>query len=667
MTYNTLYVKDAYINTVIYDDSAVVIPDAILPKRLTVLQPIFSSKGKANVIQDFDSGSLVSDEYGLDMDNLEKYGQGGMNLLHAMSGGASAQVCRLLPTNATIASSLVKLVLTKVAATEGHEAVEADQENGIEAQEAVPATPAHLKAKVVVDDHADPASVVDGRISKDETGNVITVPLFKLVHNGAGNCGNNFGFTLENDYERDADVDDGRRYKLTLFLKDSKGQAYKYGESFYFSLNPDAKLVQGSEVMENLQYVFTNKDTSGRERPILCKPYIMNNYEKMIDIVSEFLPNNDGVVIDPLDLDLLACTDEDGNAYDVANYGIIKDPDTNTGIGGDVIYYLNGGSDGDLQVGYHYTKTVKNDETGNMEEVPVTVDEAKVEETKISLLQQFFKGQVDPAIFDERMIFSDILFDANYDMETKKVMLGKFRAIRPDIMVIADIGTEAKTCTQAMNLVKGIKTSVDGSTGYSAAVIVHAGYTTDRALNKHVTGTYDYAYGLAKCYGLLGTFSVFAGYQAGKVTTMEFDWLPYKDEFDTMLTPLRKLGCIFAFKIDRKGTVAYMSEDNLYTQETSKLKSIRNGMVIGDAVRLGKSVLIKYVYDNDGAAGAIRKASQELAERLSGRYPSNITVTANLYQSERDKLLESSTCDLTYYFPGMTKGWQLNIYAKRGA
>ena len=45
MTYNTLYVKDAYINTVIYDDSAVVIPDAILPKRLTILQPIFSSKG----------------------------------------------------------------------------------------------------------------------------------------------------------------------------------------------------------------------------------------------------------------------------------------------------------------------------------------------------------------------------------------------------------------------------------------------------------------------------------------------------------------------------------------------------------------------------------------------------------------------------------------------
>ena len=667
MTYNTLYVKDAYINTVIYDDSAVVIPDAILPKRLTILQPIFSSKGKANIIQDFDSGSLVSDEYGLDMDDLEKYGQGGMNLLHAMSGGASAQVCRLLPTNATVASALVKLVLTRGEANEAVPEVPADKEHGIEGVPAIPERPVHLKAKVVVDDHADPTSVTDGRYSENTDGTVIEVPLFKLIHNGAGLCGNNFGFTLENDYERDADVDDGRRYKLTLYLKDSKGQAYKYGESFYFSLNPDAKLVQGSEVMENLQYVFTNKDTSGRERPVICKPYIMNNYAKMIDAVSKYFPNNDGVVINPLDLDLLSCTDEDGNAYASMVYGIEKDPTETTPIGGDVIYYLNGGSDGDLQVGYKYSKKVKNEETGAMETVNVTVDEKTVNDTKISLLQQFFKGQVDPAIFDERMIFSDILFDANYDMDTKKVMLGKFRAIRPDIMVIADIGDNVPNCTAAMNLVKGIKTSVDGSAGYSAAVIVHAGYTTDRALNKHVTGTYDYAYGLAKCYGLLGTFSVFAGYQSGKVTTMEFDWLPYKDEFDTMLTPLRKLGCIFAFKIDRKGTVAYMSEDNLYTQETSKLKSIRNGMVIGDAVRLGKSVLIKYVYDNDGAAGAIRKASQELAERLSGRYPANITVTANLYQTERDKLLESSTCDLTYYFPGMTKGWQLNIYAKRGA
>jgi hypothetical protein len=411
--------------------------------------------------------------------------------------------------------------------------------------------------------------------------------------------------------------------------------------------------------MENLQYVYRNKDTAGRERPVICKPYIMDNYETMSKIIENYLPDT----VDVVDIDPLSCTDDNGENYTLeSGIGIIRDPDpSNVRIGEDAIFYLDGGSDGDLQVGYTYDKNVD----GTVEHVTVTED--MVINTKNSLLKQFFQGQIDPAIFDERMIYSDILFDANYHFDVKNVMLKKFRDIRPDIMVIADIGTEVRNCSSAIDAVNGIKQIVDGSFGYTAAVIVHQGYTTDRALNKHVTGTYDYSYGLAKCYGLLGTFSVFAGYQAGKVTTMEYDWLPYKDEGDTMLTPLRKLGCIFAFKIDRKGTVVYMSEDNLYTQETSKLKSIRNGMVIGDAVRLGKSVLIKYVYDNDGAAGAIRKASEELAQRLSGRYPKNITVTADLYQTERDKLLESSTCDLTYYFPGMTKGWQLNIYAKRGA
>lgn len=627
MTYKNLYVKDAYINTTIYDDSAVTVPDAILPKRLTVLQPIFSSKGKANVILDFSSSGIVKDTYGNDVDNLDKYGQGGMNLLHFMSGGASAQVCRLLPDNATTASILVKLVLTKMTPAD--------------------ATP-YLTSKVVID--SDPESIANtvGGITDEEVEGAEfskTIPLFKLTYNGAGRCGNDIGFTLENDYERDNDVADGRRYILTLYEKDSNGNTTKYGDPFYFALNPDAVLVQGTEVMENLQYTFTNKDAAGNERAVICTPYIMDNFEVLNTIIAEAIDgktNEDGTFIDPLDIDILNCTDKNGNEYTIDSHGIERDGDSV--IGNDAYYYLVGGSDGDLE------------------------DPTKVEDTKKSLLEKFFKGHIDPAIFDERMITSDIVFDANYDFETvKPAMLGKFRDIRPDIMVIADIGTGARNCSEAINLMKAIYGMVDGSAGYTAAVIAHAGYTTDRALNKHVTGTYDYGYGLAKCYGLLGTFSVFAGYQNGKVETMEFDWLPYKDEFDTMIGPLRKLGCIFAQKLDREGTVAYMGEENMYTQTTSKLKSIRNGMVIGDAVRLGKSVLIKYVYDNDGAAGAIRKASGEMAERLSGRYPANITVTADLYQTERDKLLETSTCDLTYYFPGMTKGWKLNIYAKRGA
>lgn len=716
MTFKNFYVSDAYINTTIYDDSTTTVTDSILPKRLTILQPIFASKGKANVILDFDSASLVQSTYGSDMQKYNKYGQMGMNLIHAMSGGASAQVCRLLPDNATTAALLVKLVLRT--ASKG-ETISYVDNSGLPVEKALlddalvskvvfekasasskssnvtkVVTPAVVETNEIepaVEEHevtAEEGETVRGTLyNKGDTVPAMeavveekvtspsyvtyTVPLFKLVYNGAGKCGNRMGCAIENDYERDDATTDGRRYKLSLYELDDNGNSSKYGDSFYFSLNPDALLVQGSEVYENLQYVYGNKDTAGNERAVLCEPYIMDNFETLNNLIANYCNSDES----SLDIDILNCTDKNGDRY--TDEAVLSDDGKNTvesvkyakffldtatdAVGADAIYYLQGGSDGDLEVGYTYENIVGG------EKVSYTVTEEKAEATKESLLVNFFKGQIDPALFDERMVTSDIVFDADYSFGTvKPVLLGKFRDIRPDIMVIADIGKEAKNCTQAINLVKGLYGMVDGSAGYTAAVIVHAGYTTDRAMNYHVTGTYDYAYGMARAYGLLGTFSVFAGYQNAKVQTMEFDWLPYKDEFDTMLTPLRKLGCIFAFKVDRAGTVAYMSEDNMYTQTTSRLKSIRAGMVIGDAVRLAKSVLIKYVYDNEGAAGAIRKASSELSETISGRYPSNITVTNDLYQSDRDKMLDTTTCDLTFYFPGMTKGWTLNIYAKRG-
>jgi len=205
---------------------------------------------------------------------------------------------------------------------------------------------------------------------------------------------------------------------------------------------------------------------------------------------------------------------------------------------------------------------------------------------------------------------------------------------------------------------------VDGSKAYSAAAIIHHGWTTDRALPLHLTATYDYIFGLAKCYGANGTFSVFSGYQFAPVETMEFTFYPYKDEKDTMLGPLRKQGCIFAMEVFR-GVYRYMSESNMYVHRNSKLKSFRNGMVIGDAVRLGKDVLIKYCYDNDGAQGAITHASSEFANRLVGRYPKNIIVQFDLHQTDEDKLLENCTCDLYYLFPNMVEAWNLNIHARR--
>ena len=111
MTSKSFYVNDNYINTTIYDDSIVIPTEPILPKRLTILQPIFSSKGKSNKIMDFSSSSIVKSIYGKDMEDLNRFGQGGINIIHAMGAGASAQICRLLPDNAETATLLSKLIV----------------------------------------------------------------------------------------------------------------------------------------------------------------------------------------------------------------------------------------------------------------------------------------------------------------------------------------------------------------------------------------------------------------------------------------------------------------------------------------------------------------------------------------------------------------------------
>ena len=668
MTSKSFYVNDNYINTTIYDDSIVIPTEPILPKRLTILQPIFSSKGKSNKIMDFSSSSIVKSIYGKDMEDLNRFGQGGINIIHAMGAGASAQICRLLPDNAETATLLSKLIVKERTdipvyqrSTDGGFELDtggnkipvtipnpAYVPEGAE-PETIPKVVAGLEIKVVID-ACDPTAATVGKITVTTVGELSTysIPLYRLVYNGPGKCGNSIGHAIINDFERDDSVNDGRRYIMTLFEKDSKGNTNTYGEPFYFSLNPEAVLVEGTEVFENLKYVFTKKDTSGNERAVLCDPFIMDNYSVLSEVIAKY-----SGTVDPNDIDVLNCLDKNGNPYD--NFILSEEVDHSDYI--DAVYYLRGGSDGSLQLGYTYT---------NDEDQTVTVDAEEVEATKRALLVNFFHGRIDPALFDERMIFSDIVFDADYDFESvKPAMLGKFRDIRPDIMVIADIGKTARNCPQAINLVKSIYGMVDGSAAYTAAVIVHAGTTLDRALPLHLTATYDYSYGLAKCYGAAGTFSVFAGFQLAKVETMEFDWYPYKDEYDTMIGPLKKLGCVFAFVINREGVAAYMSESNMYVHKNSKLKSIRNGMVIGDAVRMCKSILIKYVYDNEGSAGAIRKATDEINQTVVGRYPANIAVIPSLYQTTRDKQMESTTCDISYKFPGMTQDWKLNIYAKR--
>jgi hypothetical protein len=772
----TFYVTDNYVNTTIFDDSIVIPTDPILPKKLQLLQPIFSGKGLANKILDFSSTSLVRATYGSDMDDIKKYGQGGLNLLHTMQGGASSQTCRLLPDDAEVATLLIsvdvrkreeipiyeRLPNGKVKWTDGQKTV-LDLGQGVEIRIDVTAgdagsdsdkkphsfrytdptmipNPAHEtwvndKSAFETDyDIQNPAPVQNdegysGYPVEDEAYeafeirlaahnsardfafaewaneniepseefedpdnprvlNGAVIPIAKFKYYGPGKCGNDFGVRIVNDYDRDDATNDGRRYALEFYTKDILGNDVAYGQTAFFSFNPVAEIVPGTGTYENLETGYANFDDNDNAKELQLSPFIIDNYETLMEILGYYIngldaagepfdpfgDDPDATVTDPKELDFINCTDKSGREYNKFYKYEGLDGENEVIDFNDSIVHLMGGSDGSLQLGWGFKNSAGNPISKTYTPIgasnPVVinaVDESYIEFMKDALLIKFFNGQIDPAIFDERMVDSDILFDANYSFATvKQTMLGKFREIRPDIFVVADLGFLAGV-PQAILMTKTIYTYVNGPTAWSAAVVIQAGVTKDRAVPIRVTATYDYGYGLARCYGSYGTFSVFAGYQAAKVTTMKFDWLPYKDEYDTMIGPLLKLGCIFAFKLDKQGTVAYMAEDSMYVEKYSKLKSMRNGMVIGDAVRLAKKVLIKYVYDNDGAAGAIRKATAELNATILGRYPSNIGVQPSLYRTERDTLLETSSCDINYLFPGMTKAWSLNIHARRAA
>jgi hypothetical protein len=691
-------VQDNFIDVNIYDESIIVPSEPTLPRRITFLQAIFGSKGKSNRIIDFESSTSVKETFGQDIEDIEKYGQGGLNLIHAMQGGAAGQVCRLLPPDAQTASLLVSAILTTRTDLpvydrndDGNYKVDADGAKIPTIGETLTPNPdwdtwktnydlaessgdwqgsnteeAWLSSNTepdkflttqgpVITEGVEVKIVTEvGAVANDtdsavlDTGTGIKVPLFKFLYNGKGKFGSNVGIQILNDYLRDDETNDGRRYEIKWYLKDESGNAYAYGSPIYFAMNPKATITPSSTTFESITVVYPERDENGREREIYVKPFVEKNFEAILEYIAPFVEDDT-----PENIDIINCTDKSKIPYK----NFLKSEDQDNVDFSKVVKFLIGGSDGSLQVG----ETIKD---LNDQDYIVTAEFA--EQVKKDLLKQFFRGQIDPRLFDERIVDADIYLDANYDMDIKTVLLGKFRVIRPDIFVLSDIGV-VPDVSKAILLVKEIYGKVDGPTAWSAAVIIHAGITTDRAVPLRVTATYDYGYGLARCYSQYGTFSVFAGFFQGRVSTMRFDWYPYKDEYNTMIGPLIKLGCIFATELQKDTVWSYMSEDNMYVEKFSKLKSLRNGLIICDSIKLGKKILIKYVYDNDGAEGAIRKATEDISNYIVGRYPTNIIVTPTLYRTKRDIQLDTTSCDMVYQFPGMTKGWNYNITARRQA
>ena len=90
-----------------------------------------------------------------------------------------------------------------------------------------------------------------------------------------------------------------------------------------------------------------------------------------------------------------------------------------------------------------------------------------------------------------------------------------------------------------------------------------------------------------------------------------------------------------------------------------------NGILVNDIRRILKLTLCKYTFDSEGANAAITKAREDLVKQFNNRYPSNVTISLSLYQTERDILLNQATCQVTVVFPDVFETWNCTIIASR--
>ena len=666
---------------------------------LSSIHPVFASDGKANKIIEVSSFNQVLNEFGSDFANINAYGQQNLNVNQVFDAGGACYVCRLLPDNAKTAhiafrvgvkaaaniplykrngygeyaldenGNKIPLTVTRQT-TQIQINPETQVEEEVVVEETVNATTSGIELKVEFV-HATPEEMenfasVSGikqkfaKVAEDDEGFTM-VPLFFANYYSVGASGKNYGIRIINDFLRDAKVSDGRRYQMYLGKKTTNGvEILSDGNGFSFSFNPDATVSKTIQASESLQKIYQNYD-GNREKQIAIEPYV-ENYEVLKNLINDLL-RDDPVVTEGLDPDY-----EMSRAKNIEDFDFINGCDKEGALFDNVIissntenagnyHFFGGGSDGDLE-----------GKTGD-----------ELTAARNVLLKKFFNADIDTGTFmDVLHCDGGIIFDANYDMEIKKAMANVI-TWRRDICVIFDCGF-TENLEQAIAVAKeirGFAESLDG--GENFAICPHCGITSDRITNVRVTGTYEMAYGLTKLYSS-NPFSIYASQQNGDpgcVRKMIFDWVVTESKPRGYQEKLAKSNKLYwavdlgkSLSSPAQGNytgrnVYFYSNSSLYTEQISKLSEFRNGMIVNDLRRIVKLVLVKYTFDTNGAETAIANATAELSNVLNSRYPNNIIINYNLYQTDRDKLLNCATCELSVLFPDIFETWNVVIVADR--
>ncbi len=689
---NSIEVIDNSIGSV----SSTPVAHSILPS----LHAIFASDGEDNVIREMTGGYAEAiEKYGSDFADSKAYGLQNLIAENVMKAGATAYLCRLLPEDAKLAHLIFKVAIKKESdiplykrdmygnfakddlgekipitvvssvPTTGVDPDTGEPLNG-ENQVVTNATTSGYRIKLLVEqydetvkEYANGAKIAAGEkhiITSDSDWNIF--PLFTMYYYARGKCGNDYGFRLINDFARDEVVNDGRRYELFLLKKTSAGAlTLSIGNDLSFSFNPSAQVSKTISVIEGLQKVYQNLDDSKNKKQIQIE-YYQDNYAELISYLKGLL-NEEPVMtngIDEADLnrmtvpetvedfDFINGYDKSGNQYD----NVVIDGES---VDVSTPVYMNGGSDGAIE-------SMSGDE---------------LETYRNDMLKKFFKCEIDtPTITNVLKCDAGIIYDANYPLEVKTAMANIVQN-RRDICIVWDTGF-TDNLEQACAVAQQLLALVPSAASENFAIIPHCGITADRGINVRVTGTYELSNDIHTIYAS-HPFVKIAGAQHdyGCVRKTIFDWVVEETipkGYQIKLAKANKLywatdlGKALSNTIVGNYTgknVYFFSDANCYKESISKLAEFRNSLLINDIRRVVKLVLVKYTFDSDGADAAIEKASEELKSIFQNRYPNNIILDYNLYQSNRDKLLNQASCDISVTFPDVFDSWNCTITANR--
>ena len=654
---------DPYVNITTKDASGVKLAELPMSTTLQALTPIFAPAGLDNKCQTFGTLSSFLNEYSDDVLNLDLYGQQGLNAKQILTGGGMVHACRLMPSDAKAASIILQVHVKTVTNIPVYQRNDFgsflldEQGNKIPLKEEIENEEGEKETVTVVKDGFTVKLVaveatntnMDEVVRSSQDGQWKIYPLVKFYALTRGKCGNNIGFTILNDFKRDKQVADGRRYELQFYKSNSKGVISTYLDSYFFSFNPEALLSADSEQSEALQMQYDNLDPDNyyEARPIQMD-YYYKNYQSLVELLhTKVDADNDW------DIDFLTCRDKEINDYD----NLYLDGDS-IDMRERVIFFL-GGHDGSLQLG-----NVVQGKEGE-----ITVDEDLIKDTKKELLKSFFKGDIDEELKDCRLVPCGVIFDADYDISIKTSMANDLPSIREDIFVFLDCN-HPTTYQEAIRTANDIRSRLDTSLPQHA-IYPHCGICVNQTKRYKVTQTYEMAYMYASVYKT-HPYRIVSGFETGRIKT----FLPsFTIQGETQIDRIENAQLNYITKLSNTGNTTganglrplyVMAEDTQYNAPlgNSVFLSIRNALVVSDLKRLTRTILPKYSFKED-ASEAMSNANLELRNNISTRYPSTIIFEIEFLQTDRDKILETCTVNIVVRFPGIIKTWNVTITAKR--